>query len=151
MRRYLMLLVAILSLQTQASEPMSVEQKEVWAGEEAYWKYVSDRDVDGFMTLWDERFVGWPCDALAPKNYKGLRSSVAEWFAEVAAVSSETVIEPEAVIVDEQFAITYLAATTTMAREATGAEVTSIKIVHTWRRTDIGWKIIGGMCGPLDR
>ena len=28
---------------------------------------------------------------------------------------------------------------------------TSNKIVHTWRRTADGWKIIGGMCGPLDR
>jgi hypothetical protein len=36
---------------------------------------------------------------------------VPEWFADVAAADSETSIEPEAVIVDEQFAITYVAAT----------------------------------------
>ena len=26
-----------------------------------------------------------------------------------------------------------------------------LKLVHTWKATDRGWKIIGGMCGPLER
>ena len=151
MRRYLIALAAFLSSGALASEPMSAEQMEVWAGEEAYWKYVADHDVDGFMALWHEQFIGWPCDAPATENYEDLRAAVAEWFSDVAADGNKTVIEPEAVIVDEQFAITYLAATTTVSNEAAGAETRSMKLVHTWRRTDDGWRIIGGMCGPLVR
>ena len=151
MHRYLIPVVTFLSTVALASEPMTAEQQAVWAGEEAYWKYVANHDVDGFMTLWHERFIGWPCGAPATENYEDLRSVVSDWFADVAAAGNKTVIEPEAVIVDEQFAISYLAATTTSSTEAGEADVSSIKLVHTWRRTDDGWKIIGGMCGPLDR
>ena len=151
MRRYLVLVATLLSAGTLASEPMSAEQQEVWAGEEAYWNFVANHDVDGFMALWDERFIGWPCGAPTTENYEGLRSVVADWFADVAAAGNETMIEPEAVIVDEQFAITYLAATTTSSSESGATEASTIKLVHTWRRTDAGWKIIGGMCGPLER
>lgn len=50
---------------------------------------------------------------------------------------------------DEQFAITFVAATTSNSNEADGTGAESMKIIHTWRRTDDGWKIIGGMCGAL--
>jgi ketosteroid isomerase-like protein len=150
-RRCLLPIILISGGGAMASEPLSTEQQEVWAGEEAYWSYVANRDVDGFMTLWDERFIGWPCDASVSENYEDLRSVVPDWFGDIAADGNETTIEPEAVIVDEQFAITYVAATTITANETGAAKAESIKIVHTWRRTDDGWKIIGGMCGPLER
>ena len=150
MRQYVLTIVLILSGGATASEFLLSEQQEVWAGEEAYWTYVANHDVDGFMTLWDERFIGWACDAPEVENYAELRSIVPEWFADVAADGNETTIKPEAVIVDEQFAITFVAATTSSLNEADETDVESMKIVHTWRRTDDGWKIIGGMCGALE-
>ena len=36
---------------------------EVWALEEAYWRYVRDADVAGYLSLWHEDFIGWPCAA----------------------------------------------------------------------------------------
>jgi len=133
------------------SESMSLEEREVWAGEEAYWAYIAKRDVEGFMTPWDERFVGWPCGAPGTESYDKLRSVVTEWFADIAADGNDTTIEPKAVIVEEQFAVNYLAATTRRSNESGAAGIESIKIVHTWRRTDDGWRIIGGMCAALER
>jgi len=95
--------------------------------------------------------VRWACGAPESENYEEIRAVIPEWFADVAADGNETTIEPEAVIVDDQFAITYVAATTTTSNQSGGPNIELIKIVHTWRRTDDGWKIIGGMCGPLDR
>lgn len=151
MRQCLLLFVLFFSTGCIASESLSAEQQEVWAGEEAYWKFVENQDVDGFMALWDQEFIGWSCGAPAPKNYEELRSGIPGWFADVAAEGEKTTIEPEGVIIDEQFAITYLTAKTTTSNEADGTDVETIKIVHTWRRTDDGWKIIGGMCGSLKR
>ena len=45
-----------------AAREMNAEESEaaVWQLEEAYWRYVKANDLDGYRTLWDERFVGWP-------------------------------------------------------------------------------------------
>jgi hypothetical protein len=50
---------------------------EVWALEEAYWEYVQSGDVDHYLTLWHEDFIGWPC-ALGQMHPAG-KSSIAEW------------------------------------------------------------------------
>lgn len=132
-------------------QSLTPEQREVWAGEEAYWEYVGRQDVEAFMSLWHERFIGWPCDAPTTVKYPGLRAAVEDWFAEVTVKGNKTQIASNGVIVDKDFAITYVAVTTT-GTDASGVEkCVSEKIVHTWRRTGDGWKIIGGMCGPLKR
>lgn len=56
----------------------------------------------------------------------------------------------EAVIIKDGYAITYLSADTRW-READGAPASKReKFVHTWQSTMRGWKIIGGMCAPLE-
>ncbi len=151
MRRFAICLIYTLGWGSAVAQSLTPEQQEVWAGEEAYWAYVGKHDVEGFMTLWHERFIGWPCDASTTENYAELRAVVEDWFADVAAEGNTTKIDAEGVIVDNDFAITYVAATTTGQDEAGAENDVSMKIVHTWRRTDDGWKIIGGMCGPLER
>ena len=79
-----------------------------------------------------------------------LRTAVQQWFAGMVD-GRETSIEPQGVILDEDFAVTYVAATTTIPLEAGGSKIEMIKLVHSWRPTDDGWKIVGGMCGPLER
>ena len=43
----------------------SVED-DVWAMEESYWRYVQAGDVEGFLSLWHENFVGWPSQMAQP-------------------------------------------------------------------------------------
>lgn len=40
---------------------LTPEEQAVWQMEEAYWRYVQAGDVEHYVTLWHERFVGWPC------------------------------------------------------------------------------------------
>ncbi len=150
MRRIAICMICILGIGLAAAQTVSLapEQQEVWAGEEAYWTYVDAGDADAFRLLWDERFVGWPCDLPTTENYSELRSAVDDWFADVAAKGKKTRIEPEGIVVDDEFAITYVAATTTWRDDAGVQNYLYRKLTHTWRRTDNGWNIIGGMCGP---
>ena len=130
---------------------LSSEQQDVWEGEEAYWRYVNAGKTVEFMALWHDRFVGWPCDSEVPTDLSNLKIYVADWFTNVAANEQKTSIEPEGVIVEDGFAITYLSAKTVWI-DATGSEKSLLeKIVHTWKKTDDGWKIMGGMCSPLAR
>ena len=128
-----------------ASQPpaFTPDQQALWAREEAYWAYVEAGDVEGFRSLWDEAFVGWPCDSPA-RTFLDLTEQVSAWFAAVRAEQQRTAIAPEAVLIAGDLGITYLSATTTSA-QSYGAETT--KLTHTWRRSGGTWKILGGMCG----
>jgi ketosteroid isomerase-like protein len=130
---------------------MSPEQLEVWSGEEAYWQFVNSGDGEGYLALWHEDFVGWPCDSESTKNFGDLKDAIANWSENVDEKAQTTTITPEGVVVDSDFAITYVAATTVWLDEAGREKSQMMKLVHTWKPTDDGWKIIGGMCGPLDR
>ena len=127
------------------ADTLTEAEADVWSGEEAYWQYVNARDVDSFLTLWHEHFRGWPCGAPTTATSDNMRADISDWFTRLEREGAKTIIENAGIVLDEDFAITYVAATTTAA----GA-TTRMKLVHTWRRTDDGWKIIGGMCGPLD-
>lgn len=34
--------------------------EQVWAGEQAYWRYVKAHDVTRYLALWSDDFAGWP-------------------------------------------------------------------------------------------
>ena len=129
---------------------LDAQQKAVFAMEEAYWDAVNAGDRTRFLSLWHARFRGWPCDRPTTSDRKDLEAVVDDWFADVIAKGMHTTIEPAGVVVDDTFAVTYLAATTRW-REGKVQRTLLQKLVHTWKRVDGDWKIIGGMCGPLER
>lgn len=126
-------------------EKWSATRKEVWAGEEAYWQFVAAGDVEGFMDLIDERFVGWPTTANTPSNASELRSGVEDWFSEVQSYDEYRYrLEPFAIVTAEDTGITYYRS---HQEYQDGAETESgaSDITHTWRNTGGEWKINGGM------
>jgi hypothetical protein len=42
------------------SQEMTADEQAVWKLEENYWQYVKERDIEKYLELWDERFIGWP-------------------------------------------------------------------------------------------
>ncbi len=125
-------------------------QQAVWQGEVDYWKHVNARDLKSYLTLWHPDFTGWPCGAKHPANLAGIGSMAEKWFADMAKAGQVTTPQVEAVVVDGAFAITYLSAQTTWM-DPGGAQRSKLeKFVHSWKATDNGWKIIGGMCAPLE-
>jgi Domain of unknown function (DUF4440) len=132
-----------------STEPPGVS--EVWALEEAYWRYVKAGDVENYVTLWHADFIGWPCDQPHPMR----KDSVGAWVKKVR---------------DEDLAVTY-ALTREGAQDFDGIVVVHYqftmestypdgrvegvgvrkKITHTWLRVGSTWQIIGGMCGPLEQ
>ena len=135
----------------QSAIALTKQQNAVWQGEVDYWKYVNRRDVNAYATLWHPEFTGWPCGAEHPADLAGLKRFAAEWFSEMAKAGQSTIPQVEAVVVDKEFAITYLSARTVWT-DGNGKKQSKLeKFVHTWKATDGGWKIIGGMCAPLER
>lgn len=131
------------------SPALTPEQQQVWQGEVNYWKYVNGRDHDGYMTMWHPEFRGWPCNTEHPADIAGLSKWSDAWFAAKTAAGEVTVPQVEAVVVDKDFAITYLSARTDWTDKDGTRKSRLEKFVHTWKPTGQGWKIVGGMCAPL--
>ncbi len=57
--------------------PQSPNIAKVWSLEAACWQYVQNGDVDRYLTLWHENFVGWPC-ALG-QAHPARKSTIGDW------------------------------------------------------------------------
>ena len=136
---------------TAAAPVFSPKQQAVWRGEVAYWTYVNARDETRFLALWAPEFKGWPCGMDHPTDFAGLKESTHDWFAEVGATGRVTKPIPEAVVLGNEFAITYLSALANWTDKDGTPRTELFKLVHTWKSTKAGWKIVGGMCRPLER
>jgi ketosteroid isomerase-like protein len=147
------LLVAVVAL-VGPHRPMSASAQsrsvaEVWALEDDYWRFVKAGDVERYVTLWHEKFIGWPCDQDHPKR----KSAIGDWVREVrdkkikvtSALTREGAEDfGDTVVVHYRF--TKVDTYPDGRVEGHGRES---KITHTWMRVGNTWQIIGGMCGGL--
>jgi len=123
--------------------------KEVWALEDDYWRYVKAGDVESYVTLWHEKFIGWPCG----KDHPARKEAIGDWVREVrderiAVTSSLTRegAEDFGPVVVVHYRFTKVDTYPDGRIEGRGREE---KITHTWMKVGSTWQIIGGMCGGL--
>jgi ketosteroid isomerase-like protein len=127
---------------------LSPEQKEVWSIEEKYWEILTAFDREGYIALWDENTVAWPYPIPNPIRKNVIRSDpFGLWKgAEVKNVH----LERKAVEVFADVAVVYYIVTDTYTKSDGGSVVESLRITHTWRKTNGTWHIIGGMSAPAE-
>ncbi len=131
------------------SQTDSKNVAQVWQREAEYWRCVKAGDVDGYVSLWHDKFIGWPCGQEHPKR----KASIGDWVREVRdkhiTVSSDLTREGaedfgDVVVVHYRF--TRVDTYPDGRVEGTGKVS---KITHTWMKQGDTWLIIGGMCGTL--
>src|SRR5207245_1955864 len=99
----------------------------VWAGEEAYWRYVQAHDNEGYRTLWAEDFVGWPISMDHPAHKADINLA-----SRANVVSYE--LHRESVDMHGPVGITFYRATV-HRRNADGSESASVsRLTHTWMK-----------------
>lgn len=137
---------------TEVSEQPSPAVEAVWQMEDAYWRYVAAGDVDRYLTLWHEDFIGWPCAMHAMHPYG--KASIGTWVQEIRdeKVNFTYRIQREAgqdfgpvVAVHYSTPMTYVYPD----GRVTGADQL-YKFTHTWLWNGAEWQIISGMCAPLE-
>src|ERR1700730_3163284 len=99
----LMLLVAA---RASAQQPkFSPAQRQVWNMEEKYWEFMKALDREGYISLWDESFVGWPYSLTDPIRKDIIRLDP---FSQLQGGTVKNVqLEPQAVQVFDDVAIVY--------------------------------------------
>jgi hypothetical protein len=117
----------------------------VWALEESYWRYVRDGDVAGYLELWNDRFVGWPC----ANEHPATKDTIAHWVEEIRNehIQFTYALNRERAVDFGEVVVVYYS--TPMIRKYADGRVTGgaiNKFTHTWLRVGSTWQIIGGMC-----
>jgi ketosteroid isomerase-like protein len=112
--------------------------------EEKYWQIVEARDREGYIALWDEDFVGWPDNCAAPLRKDLIRSDTFGTLRDMKNFH----LEPKAVQVIQDVAITFYVVTAAYTPEGGNHEEVTFRCTHTWRRVNGVWLIIGGMSSP---
>jgi hypothetical protein len=124
---------------------------EVWAREEAYWRFVQAGNVDEYLTLWHERFVGWPCTAAHPATKASIGNCVRD-IRDKKARFTYSLTREEARDFGSMVVVYYR---TPMVWEYPDGRVEKrgdvFKFTHTWLKVGSTWQIIGGMCGALQQ
>ncbi|MGK2864958.1 MAG: VOC family protein [Chitinophagaceae bacterium] len=133
-------------IEVNSLNDVSEEQikNEIWQLEENYWKYVKTKDIKAYITLWDEKFIGYPSN-----NIIGDKAHITDWLTELYKDNSglynyELTRKVENVFEDIVIALYDVAQTWTNDKGEV-VKRSNIKITHTWKKTGKGWLIIGGM------
>ena len=126
-------------------------EEEVWKMEEAYWRYVSAGDVEAYVALWHDDFVGWPCFSWTPQG----KANIGSWVEEIRDNdwTLDYDLRPEAVqLFGQDVAVVHYAAEYVFGYPdgTTRGEGDWRKFTHTWMKVGADWQIIGGMCADQE-
>jgi catechol 2,3-dioxygenase-like lactoylglutathione lyase family enzyme/ketosteroid isomerase-like protein len=127
------------------SKEMNVKDT-IWKLEEDYWVYVKNKDFANYLNLWDDNFMGYPST-----NIIGGKANITDWITDMYKTNKGTfsyVLERKVENVFGDIVIVLYDATTWW--KGSNGEIlskTNYKLTHTWKKIEVGWKIIGGMGG----
>jgi len=124
---------------------VSVEQikNEIWQLEENYWKYVKEKDYQSYITLWDDRFIGYPSN-----NTIGNKDHITDWMTEMyrqPGVFNYTLTRKVENVFGDIAIVFYDVSHHFTNDKNEIVKKGSFKIIHTWKKMAKGWLIIGGM------
>lgn len=149
MRTLISTVLMLVSTAMPAAAPTADEQA-VWALEEAYWEYVKANDLEGYRTLWDERFVGWP--GFSPKPVG--KDQIAGWIPPLHANPGEQydyeLTKTALRAFGEDIVVVHYLVRDFYRDPTTGEvvrELDTYRITHTWQRRGETWQIVTGMSG----
>jgi len=137
--------VAQNSTSTVASSPqvlkLSATEQAVWEQEETYWRLVKAHNRERYLDLWDDRFVGWPRFESVPIH----KDKITHFMSERKVLDYK--LEPFSVREFGGDVVVTLYRLTVHSTDRTGANESTRtgRLTHTWMRTEMGWRIIGGM------
>ncbi len=126
------------------------DEATVWQMEETYWGYVASGDVDAYVSLWHDDFVGWPCFSWTPTG----KANIGSWVEEIRDNNWTLTykLRPEAVQLFGGVAVVHYAAEYDFdyGNGTRKGEGEWRKFTHTWMKVDEEWQIIGGMCAAQE-
>lgn len=102
---YVSLLFSIFFVLSLNAQQWSDEQLEVWKSVQTYSDLANKGDLEGFLTYYDDSFIGWPYGSDATHS-KATRSKWVKYYMPLSTTLVST-ITPEAIWVKDNFAFVH--------------------------------------------
>lgn len=131
------------SIRTFPAPAPGSPEMEVWNGELALFQ---TKDIHGYMSLWDDDFVGWPDYSQYPVRKPDIEASAADEFQQKEPSPPLPLPVPLAVTVFGDVAVTQY-----FWPEADQSSPVRYRTTHTWKKGAHGWHIISGMSCEVPR
>ncbi|MBN1401116.1 MAG: DUF4440 domain-containing protein [Anaerolineae bacterium] len=129
---------------------MSPLEEELWRQELALSERIKAGDLAGYLSFWHAQVSDWPDGQTAPVEREGVRQVVEAALAGGLLASAEVTLTPWAVrVFDGRVGIACYTSHVRVAAPEGGEIGLGQRVIHTWLRTDAGWRIIGGMGASL--
>ena len=134
-----------------AAKDWTPAEQAVWQLEEDYWRYVKAGDVEAYVKLWHDDFVGWPCHELEPAR----KGDIGKWVQDVRDQGLKVAYQLKPLEMQEfggdTVVVHYAAEIVYDYGDGTksGAGLWR-KFTHTWMKSGDIWLIIGGMCAAQE-
>lgn len=142
----LLLLASSIGKAQQGARSVS-DADQVWSAEEAYWRCMQAHDVEHFVALWSDDFVGWPLRKKHPIHKAEIVSDFKSGTSPLArAIAYE--LHRESVEMHGSIGITFYRVEIHQ-RNADGSVLTNTRrLSHTWMKNGQVWQIVAGMSAP---
>ena len=130
---------------SQAAVEMDAASVEaaIWALEEEYVACFRDATHGKAISMWHDRFLGWPSTEIRPADkaavvryLKRNASRPADWSFE---------IEKSGIQIHGNVAITHFIIHRFFSPASGAKHTISSRVTHTWVKENLRWKILGGM------
>ena len=134
-----------------AAHDRTTDENAVWQLEEDYWRFVSAGDVDSYVKLWHDDFVGWPCFEWKPAR----KGDIGKWVRDIRENRWNLTYQLKPLDIqafgDHTVVVHYAAEYVYDYGDGTrsGAGLWR-KFTHTWMKSEDRWQIIGGMCAAQE-
>ena len=125
-------------------EPVDQIKNEVWQKEINYWKYVKNHDLVAYRTLWDENFIGYPSNNII-SNKDHITDWLKELYKDTTRVFSYELNRNVENVFGDIVIVLYDVIHTWTNEKNEVVKQSTYKVTHTWKKSDNGWLIIGGM------
>ena len=135
---------------SSAAQQWSNEQKDVWAGVEKYWEVSAKGDAQGFMSYFDDSYMGWDYQSVVPQS----KSNTGKWIANGLKNNTTIVytLTPVAIWVKGDFAYADYFYTQLDKNNQTGKEDRSSgKWTDILMKKDGRWILIGDQGGRTSK
>ncbi len=120
---------------------MSEAEQKIWEMEKNYWEFWIKGDIDGYMTIVHDDFIGWPASAKEPIEKEEGRDFVEKLLTQTKPINFD--IKPLGISIIDNVAVVHYFL---FWKDAEGNKVGKpYRITHTWIKQGGEWKVIGGM------
>jgi Zn-dependent M28 family amino/carboxypeptidase/ketosteroid isomerase-like protein len=142
----ILLLAIVFSTALSAQIALTPSEQEVWQDELRIVEFQQAGNTEGFMGMFRDDYVGWSDRrGPSPSGKEDARKNNIRVQADTMPGSFKITHTPLAVRVNDGVALTFYRETASRSDRGGKRVESSVRTIHTWKRTGDGWKIIGAM------